>query len=459
MAFEIPRPIVTSIKKLVIIQQTLMQNRDKETNSDKKKKTMDDVLYSTSNLFEYILFYIDKIFPSNVTWSNATEKFYVIVYNKAIELNLTIRKDYISNEYNKVQFDKLKKTLYKVISKLEDAIEIQNIFEKPGYEKQFEIYKSIMREHSNFTFQSDLDTESDDDNDSSSDFDLNSIEDKNRVNHDAVLDENLSLFVEKSDDETLNNTYKRTFTRTSTKMNREIMNAYKKKRRTNNKKKIEVFIPTCSVDLSDTISELSFESENDSSSEFELNSIEDNAVDESANETINKRKFTRTSSKLNREIMNAYKKRRTNKKNKKPEKKTTNTNTPIWIQKFDNEYWGIPPLQKSKLPIYFGSEPVNENNLSSYFHEKLNWEWEEEDVADYDNYKVWYFNIYDKSNTYAYILLDKRLRDWYVLCNTSSKKIHKSYSKLALKHFIDGSLVYKSSNVADVVSIALLALS
>ncbi len=261
--------------------------------------------------------------------------------------------------------------------------------------------------------------------DRSSDFEL-----EPNVKDDYIDDEDYSKIVDDSDDETTDkkDIYKRTFSRTSNKLNKEIMNAYKtkKRRRTNknknnnntnnNKKTIEVIIPSCTTNLNKT--------------------------------------NTRSSTKVNKEITNSYKKRRTNKNNKTVEKKTSKT--PDWLQNFDNLYWGIPPLQKSNCPIYCSHGPVNENNLSIYFYEKLNWG--EEIVTEYDNYKVWSF--VDETDTFAYILLDKRLRDWYVMCNkSSSKKISESYSKLALKEFIDGHLVYKSSNISDVVRIAFSALS
>ena len=444
MAFEIPKNILTSIRSLMSIHESVLQVHRKQTNSDKKIKTRDVMLSSASNLFEYILFNFDKIFPANVEWSKGTEKFYVCVHNKALEFQLNIKKNYEAGMYNIRESDRLKKILSKVIGKLEDVVEILDIFENPCYEKECKTYKSISKEYSELLISGCISSddedsdeeesdeeesdeeESDDDetNDSSSDFELNSIEDKIRVKQDVVLDENLSLFVDQSDDEE-EPSYKRTYKRASNKLNKEIMNAYKTKRRrtnknnnkntNNNKKTIEVIIPSCTTNLNKT--------------------------------------NTRSSTKVNKEITNSYKKRRTN-KNKTVEKKTSKT--PDWLQNFDNLYWGIPPLQKSNCPIYFSRGPVNEDNLSIYFYEKLNWE--EEIVTEYDNYKVWSF--VDETDTFAYILLDKRLRDWYVMCNkSSSKKISKSYSKLALKEFIDGHLVYKSSNISDVVRIAFSALS
>jgi hypothetical protein len=414
------------------IHESVLQVHRKQTNSDKKIKTRDVMLSSASNLFEYILFNFDKIFPANVEWSKGTEKFYVCVHNKALEFQLTIKKNYEAGMYNIRETDRLKKILSKVIGKLEDVVEILDIFENPCYEKECKTYKSISKEYSELLISGCISSDDDDDdeeedsdddkdNDSSSDFELNSIEDKIRVKQDVVLDENLSLFVDQSDDEE-EPSYKRTYKRASNKLNKEIMNAYKTKRRrtnknnnknTNNKKTIEVIIPSCTTNKTNT----------------------------------------RSSTNVNKEIMNSYKKR-TNNKNKTVEKKTSKT--PDWLQNFDNLYWGIPPLQKSNCPIYFSRGPVNEDNLSIYFYEKLNWE--EEIVTEYDNYKVWSF--VDETDTFAYILLDKRLRDWYVMCNkSSSKKISKSYSKLALKEFVDGHLVYKSSNISDVVRIAFSALS
>jgi hypothetical protein len=434
MAFEIPKNILTTIRSLMSIHESVLQVHRKQTNSDKKIKTRDVMLSSASNLFEYILFNFDKIFPANVEWSKGTEKFYVCVHNKALEFQLNIKKNYEAGMYNIRETDRLKKILSKVIGKLEDVVEILDIFENPCYEKECKTYKSISKEYSELLISGcissddedtdDEDSDDDETNDSSSDFELNSIEDKIRVKQDTVLDENLSLFVDQSDDEE-EPSYKRTYKRASNKLNKEIMNAYKtkKRRRTNknnnantnnNKKTIEVIIPTC---------------------------------------TTNK-KNTTSSTNVNKEIMNSYKKRRTNKNNKTVEKKTSKT--PDWLQNFDNLYWGIPPLQKSNCPIYFSRGPVNEDNLSIYFYEKLNWE--EEIVTEYDNYKVWSF--VDETDTFAYILLDKRLSDWYVMCNkSSSKKISKSYSKLALKEFVDGHLVYKSSNISDVIRIAFSALS
>jgi len=256
--------------------------------------------------------------------------------------------------------------------------------------------------------------------DSSSDFDL-----EPNVKDDYIDDEDYSKIVVDSDDETdKKDIYKRTFSRSSNKLNKEIMNAYKtkKRRRTNKNKKDNTNTNKNKKDNSNTIKK--------------------------DNTNTNKNKKDNT---------NTNKKEHTN-TNKK-------TDMPYWTKEFIRNYkcFDTPSKKINGSSTFYNyindtnmTELIaarktikNKHNLDNNIYLGI-----EHYKRDYENDECKLWEFIDKDGSQAYIFFDKTWKDWYALktANYDHSTNLSKFNKLITDPFKKFN-VWKSSNVGNIIDI------
>jgi hypothetical protein len=235
----------------------------------------------------------------------------------------------------------------------------------------------------------------------------------------------------------------------------------------------------------DAISELTSNSYDvDSSSDFELEpNVKDDyiddedyskIVDDSDDETtdkkdIYKRTFSRSSNKLNKEIMNAYKnknkKRRKTNKNKKDNTNTNKkTDMPYWTKEFIRNYkcFDTPSKKINGSSAFYNY--INDTNMTELFDARKTIKNHSIDnkiylgvenfKRDYENEECKLWEFIDKDGSQAYIFFDKTWKDWYALktANYDRSTNLGKFNKLITDPFKRFN-VWKSSNVGNIIDI------
>ena len=218
------------------------------------------------------------------------------------------------------------------------------------------------------------------------------------------------------------------------------------------------------VDNSDAVSEVSDESDDDVS-EYEFDEKEDQRLtqlddkeyalfvdisDNEDEEEIGYKPVTRTSTKLNKEIMNAYKSKRRNKKtsNKKISNKKEQTNkkeVPVLVKNYmeymkENADEDVPAKSyQVKRPYTYNRKELNETNLTDFIKElvdlkneqritPMTYEGVENFTRMYDCLAVCVWEFKSKKGFFAYIVYDKVWNEWIGMKQTDYLRESEMYN-------------------------------
>jgi len=383
----------------------IVQNFISQINNLKQLQETDDnitrmILIEIESLFSFLFQYGNDIFLKS-------EKFIVTCYYKGLELELQLKNEkkyntpYIIPMTIKV-IKTIQQCIEKIKNKFSDLLNKKNhSYLNPSVYNKY-IETKIIYEKKNTIVDSDDTSESSDsdyENDSSSDFELDEFEDRLLTNMDNIFDENYSFFVDESDDEEVNDTYKRTFSRTTNKLNKEIVNSYKNKRRRTNTNKNNKTI-TKITNKTNNISDISMpEWTKKFISEYEAFDTPSNRIKSYSSSRYGNIDATKLTRFLSERI-----------------------NAKEILKLGDTYYMGIENFKR---------------------------------VYENDDCKLWEFINKNNDISYAYIFFDKTWQDWYALkLKTEYNKSDElsKFNKLAVASF-GNYLVWKSSNPYNIIDI------